>query len=549
MDSSSEVPQERVADPLLAAATDLLDAPLTPLPDDQLLELMRDMEKATRILAAVGHRLLCEASERGLPSRTGAGTLKKLLMQTLRLSHAEAASRVAATRVLGVRRDVTGAVRPPELANTAAGQAAGDISADHARRVAAVMNRVPGGVSNPEYEAAEQVLADFARTGSPDDIGKVGEAILAHLDPDGKLSDDTDRARMRGIRIGSQRSDGMSPISGEITPTLRALLDPVVAKLGRPGMNNPDDPASPCGDSEYVDRDELAAAAGRDVRSAAQRTHDAVQALLEHCVVPEKLGSHRGLPVSTILTMSVADVEKASGVATTATGGTVPMAEALKLAEEAQPFLAVFDNDGLPLHFGRSKRLATAAQRLALIATLRGCTRPGCDAPASMCAAHHVTDWNSGGPTDIDNETLACDRCHAMIHNGPGGWKTVVLGPDSKYPGRTGWIAPPHIDPTGTPRVNHRHHPRELLVETMEHDPGRVHGDGAAEHASGSPMLDAQAGADEKYAAEEEPQIPQCQTPTSLRRPHRGADPARIHRRPTLDHDTTHQQSPAHDPG
>lgn len=544
MDSSSEVPRERVADPLLTAATDLLDAPLTPLDDDQLLELMRDMEKATRILAAVGHRLLCEASERGLPSRTGAGTLKKLLMQTLRLSHAEAASRVAATRVLGMRRDITGAVRPPELANTAAGQAAGDISADHARRVAAVMNRVPGGVSNPEYDAAEQVLADFARTGSPDDIGKVGDAILAHLDPDGKFSDDTDRARMRGIRIGRQRSDGMSPISGEITPTLRALLDPVVAKLGRPGMNNPDDPGSPCGDGEYIDPDELAAAAGRDVRSAAQRTHDAVQALLEHCVTPEKLGSHRGLPVSTILTMSVADVEKASGVATTATGGTVPITEALKLAEEAQPFLAVFDHDGLPLHFGRTKRLATAAQRMALIATLRGCTRPGCDAPASMCATHHVTDWNSGGPTDIDNETLACDRCHAMIHNGPGGWKTVALGPDSEYPGRTGWIAPPHIDPTGTPRVNHRHHPRELLAETLERDPGRVHGDGPMEHAPESTTRDALAHADEPRPAEDEPRIPQCRTPTSLRRSSRGADPTRVRRNQGLDHDTIQQQDP-----
>ncbi|MFI6047855.1 DUF222 domain-containing protein [Nocardia sp. NPDC051321] len=481
MSSSCEVPSERVADPLLTAADDLLDTDLMPLSDDRLLELMRDVEKATRILAAVGHRLISEASERGLPSRTGAGTVKKLLMQTLRLSHADAASRVAATRVLGMRRDLTGGTRPPELANTAAGQAEGEISSEHARRVATVMNRIPGGITNPEYEAAEQVLADFARTGSPDDIPKVGEAILAHLDPNGTLSDDTDRARMRGIRIGRQRADGMSPITGDITPTLRALLDPVVAKLGRPGMNNPDDAESPRGDGEYVDPDELAAAAVRDVRSAAQRTHDAMQALLEHCVVPEKLGSHRGLPVSTILTMSVADVEKAAGVATTASGGTVPMAEALRLAEQAQPFLAVFDHDGLPLHLGRAKRLASGAQRLALIATLRGCTRPGCDAPASMCATHHVTEWNSGGPTDIDNETLACDRCHAMVHDGPGGWKTTTLGPDSPYPGRTGWIAPPHIDPTATPRVNHRHHPRELLDQTLEHEPG----DQPLKHASG----------------------------------------------------------------
>ncbi|QVI23591.1 HNH endonuclease [Nocardia tengchongensis] len=70
-----------------------------------------------------------------------------------------------------------------------------------------------------------------------------------------------------------------------------------------------------------------------------------------------------------------------------------------------------------------------------------------------MCAAHHVTDWAKGGPTDINNLTLACDHCHALINDGPGGWKTVVMGKDSPYRGRTGWIAPKSVDPTGTPRV------------------------------------------------------------------------------------------------
>ncbi|WP_428847171.1 HNH endonuclease signature motif containing protein [Nocardia arthritidis] len=108
---------------------------------------------------------------------------------------------------------------------------------------------------------------------------------------------------------------------------------------------------------------------------------------------------------------------------------------------------------------------------MALTAALRGCTRPGCDAPASMCAVHHVTAWNAGGATDIESLTLACDHCHALVNDGPNGWKTIVLGDDSPYPGRTGWIAPPHIDPTGTPRVNHRHHPGELLARALS----RIH--------------------------------------------------------------------------
>ncbi|MEV0297729.1 DUF222 domain-containing protein [Nocardia sp. NPDC050710] len=471
MRSSDGAGPQRVTDPLLSSVAALRDLSLTGLSDDEIVHAMRGVEQAARMLAAVGHRLIVEASDRSLPSHTGTGTVKRFLMQTLRLSNADAGARVAAATSLGTWHDMGGDAVEPRLPATAAAQADGDISPDHARGIAAVMKRVPGSTRDADFHAAEQILADFARTGSPDDIGKVGDAILARLDPDGQLTDDRDRQRMRGIAIGRQRADGMSPVSGELTPTLRALLDPVVAKLGRPGMNNPDDPDSPCGNDESVDRDVLAAAARRDVRTAAQRTHDAVLALLTPDVSPDALGGHRGLPVSTILTMSVADVERAAGVATTATGGTVPLPEALKLAERSTPFLMVFNHDGLPLHLGRTKRLATSDQRMALIAAVRGCSRPGCDAPAALCAVHHVTEWGKGGPTDIGNETLACDRCHAMIHDGPGGWKTVVLGPDSKHPGRTAWIAPPHIDPSRTPTINHRHHPGELLAEAL----ARIH--------------------------------------------------------------------------
>ena len=37
----------------------------------------------------------------------------------------------------------------------------------------------------------------------------------------------------------------------------------------------------------------------------------------------------------------------------------------------------------------------------------------------------------------------------------------------SRYAGRTAWIAPPNIDSTGTPRINHRNTASELLAETL----------------------------------------------------------------------------------
>ncbi len=87
--------------------------------------------------------------------------------------------------------------------------------------------------------------------------------------------------------------------------------------------------------------------------------------------------SNRGLPATVVITMDIDQLEAAAGVATTATGGIVPIWVALALATAAYPVLCLFDTDGQPLHLGRGARLASAAQRLALYARDRGCTRPG----------------------------------------------------------------------------------------------------------------------------------------------------------------------------
>ncbi|WP_067706391.1 HNH endonuclease signature motif containing protein [Nocardia yamanashiensis] len=453
------------------AAASLLTASLNTLTDGEITAVLKSIEASKRRLEAVGHRLTIEVSDRSMPARAGCANTAGFLAETLTLSRAEAKARVNAATHVGVFRDMHGVEREPLLPVAAAAQAEGDISGDQVRGIVKVLNRIPAAAPVGARGEAEGILVAHARSGgSPDDLPKIGEAILARLDPDGTLSDERDRARVRDLTLGKQRVDGMSTLKGEIVPELRALLEPVLAKYARPGMCNPADPESPtAADADgTVDRAVLDAAAARDTRTSGQRNHDALLALLGSSVSLDGLGSHRGLPVATVITMSVEQLEAVAGVATTATGGTVPVAQAVKLAAVKGPqFLAVMDQAGMPLYLGRSRRLASSAQRMALIAAEKGCTRPGCDAPASMTAVHHVTEWSKGGKTDLDNLTLACDRCHALIHDGPGGWKTVVMPKDSRYPGRTGWIAPAHIDPTGTPKVNHRHHAGEMMERAL----------------------------------------------------------------------------------
>ncbi|MEU1430788.1 DUF222 domain-containing protein [Nocardia sp. NPDC005746] len=82
-------------------------------------------------------------------------------------------------------------------------------------------------------------LAHFAATSTPDDLPKIGDRLLGYLDPDGRLTDDTDRQRRRGITLGKQGVDGMSTLTAELTPVARAVLDPIFASLSQPGMCNP----------------------------------------------------------------------------------------------------------------------------------------------------------------------------------------------------------------------------------------------------------------------------------------------------------------------
>jgi Domain of unknown function (DUF222) len=104
-------------------------------------------------------------------------------------------------------------------------------------------------------------LADRLRITRADASRRIGEA--AELG---------DRARRRGVTIGNQGIDGMSPITGYLTPEARATLDAVLAKLAAPGMCNPFD------QQPVVDGTPSQDAIDGDSRSCAQRNHDGLNA-------------------------------------------------------------------------------------------------------------------------------------------------------------------------------------------------------------------------------------------------------------------------------
>ncbi|AXK75587.1 DUF222 domain-containing protein [Mycolicibacterium neoaurum] len=198
-------------------------------------------------------------------------------------------------------------------------------------------------------------------------------------------------------------------------------------------------------------------AAGRDTCGASQRYHDALKAVVRNALMSRELVQHNGLPVTVVVSTTLAELHAAAGIAHTSVGTTMPMRDLIRLAAHAHHYLLIYrEHTAEPLYLARSKRLASKAQRLVMISRDRGCTMPNCPVSGAGCQGMHAEqDWSAGGQTDITGLGLGCAADNQMAFD--TGW-TTSIGPD----GRVHWHPPPLLD-IGQDTVNHYHHPEELL--------------------------------------------------------------------------------------
>ncbi len=418
------------------------------------LRALERMETARRRQVAVSHDVIAGLAKEDA-SDVG-GPVHKVIADWLRISCADASRRLRDVKQLSPRLTLTGQELAPELPATAQVWRDGMLDGQHLRVIQTFVRDLPETTPVDKVEGAERFLAQQALQLRPDQLEKVAHQCALRINPDGKFSD-ADRARKRGFTWCAQRVDGMSVGKLIASPELRANLDVWLARFAAPGMCNPDD-QTPCVDGEPTNE-----AARGDLRTPAQRQHDALNALVRGQLGDPKLGVHNGLPVTVIVSTTLQELTSGTGRAVTGGGTLLPMRDVIRMASHAYHYLAVFDeHSSRPLYLGRTRRVASADQRVVLYAKDRGCTHPGCDVPGYWCEVHHVDDWAAGGLTDADKLTFACKPNHKLVDEG---WRTRKL-PD----GRTEWIPPPHLD-HGQPRTNSFHHPEKLLMDDDEDDP------------------------------------------------------------------------------
>ena len=444
MCSSSREEIVEVLDGLHAYVKRTLDLTFEALTTPERLNVLESLEVFRRQLPAAEHALINELT--GVEASVLGGKLAAVLADRLRITRAEASRRVHEAADLGERRALNGEPLPPVLPATAAAQRNGDLGAGHVAVIRSFWQRIPVFVDIETRARAEADLARRAGQHRPDELSKLADTLMDCLNPDGDFTD-VDRAKRRGITIGRQDIDGMSPINGWLTPEARATWDAVFAKLAAPGMCNPAD-TEPC-----VSGTPSQAAIDGDTRSAAQRNHDALLAAGRALLASGDLGQHNGLPTSIIVTTTLQELEKGTGRGLTAGGTLLPMSDVIRLASHAHHYLAIFDH-GKALALYHTKRLASPAQRLVLYARDRGCTFPSCDVSGYQCEVHHDDPSRTNPISDVNHMTLTCRPNHGMTEKG---WTTRK---NTRY--QTQWIPPPHLD-RGQPRINTYHHPEKLL--------------------------------------------------------------------------------------
>ncbi len=415
------------------------------LDDAELMEFLRDFETVRNQMPLVDHRTLRTAADRDLANRTGQGTLVRVLTSALRISAAEAGRRVLAAEQLGPRQSMLGqdigAARPV----LAAAQVSGGVSAEQVQVILRGLRKVDRpGFDPAEVDRGEQTLTGFAATFGPRDLQVCVDRFVDLINPDGSRPRDDLNADRRHLGLRSRLDGswgGEFRLTGPLGAKLRALLDP----LAKPRVNLT---AGPRGG--LIEQ--------RDERTHGQRLHDALEDLCDRMLRGGGVPDSGGTPATVIVTLDIDDLRARTGYGTTSDGTLISAREVLALAAQAEIIPAVLDSAGAVLSLGRTRRIASRTQTLALIARDRGCSFPGCSHPPEWCERHHIREWVDGGLTDLDNLTLVCRYHHRSFAD--RGWR-CRLRPD-RLPE---WVPPRHVDPDQTPLVNNR-----ILAERLSHE-------------------------------------------------------------------------------
>jgi hypothetical protein len=376
---------------------ELGEVALGALRDADVVRLLDGATVASSRMAAQQGRVVAEADRRRLGDEVGARHTHQWWAGRSGQTHAEAGR---ATRLgLALEREMHAPV--------ARQLTAGVLRVEQARAIVDAVNALPAHVDSAIRAHAEATLLDLAGQHHARDLRRIGKRILDVVAPEvGECHEEAvleaEESRAAASVDFTMVDDGEGRCHGRFTiPShVGAMLKRHLLALANPARH-----------AEAELRDD----SGK-WKPLRRRLGEALVEYVER-YPSDSTPQTAGVSATVVVTMTLEQLLGEHATALLDDGSRMSAGQARRLACEAGIVPVVLGSASQPLDLGRTTRLFTKAQRIALGLRDGGCTARGCETSASGCHAHHDDPWSRGGATDLANGRLLCPRHHRLAHN------------------------------------------------------------------------------------------------------------------------------------
>lgn len=297
------------------------------------------------------------------------------------------------------RREAARANAAQQVAGLGPAASTGEASGEHVDVIARYLAKL----SEAERQAVDfEALVQKAKDLSPESFDRLVKRTVDQAKKDHGLGETKAKQAASEFRHWFDHDAGMGRFSGSLDPErYEALTDAIEQHMASVAASS----SSPIAKTRNLAASALVelvlSAGGR----AARNRLPSVTVIVDHATVVA--GPHE------------------YSVRQTAAGHDVSAASVARLCCDATIRRVTTDSMGVPINVGRKYRTATDAQWAAIKTVHASCAWDGCDAPIGWCQAHHIREWDHGGPTDLDNLVPLCSRHHHRVHEGQ--WQLKML--------------------------------------------------------------------------------------------------------------------------
>lgn len=400
-------------------------AALAALPDDQLVaahSLLTEHRRHADLFAAflageISRRSSRDAGYTGLAQRNGHGSAESFVQSLAPVSRAEATALVAAGELMGTA--------PTTLWEGALATAlsAGSLAVTAADAICRGLQPVADAAPADDLLAECERLLTRASGLSLDELRREARSARDRLDEAGIARRERQRRDARYLKRWV-RDDGMyqgafllDPESGQ---HLFSALDAVMAPRRR---------------VTFREQVEMVPEAATDDRTNDQRLADALVDIVR-VAVDANPGTLFGGQRPGVRVVVTAETLRRDGGHGYLEGDAQPVSRATvdRFVCDTGVVGLKLGALGQALNLGRTQRLFSPGQRLAISVRDGGCLFPGCTKPPSACEVHHIVEWKNRGLTNVADGVLLCRHHHMLLHNNH--WR-IVRKPDGY------WLRPP----------------------------------------------------------------------------------------------------------